>query len=121
MAQAPVSFLDCINLALQGKPMDHLIPYPTTAGGGNGTKLVAGSASFVSGSAVIKTGFSTLTNIDVTLSSTGFATGATEITSVAVSGPMSATGNVTIQGYRLFTTTASASGTGLFYYTATGL
>lgn len=88
-----------------------------------GIKIANGSANFVSGAATIATGLTTVTSFQVEIMATGFATGATEVTNATVSGAFTGaipTGSVTVQGFRLNTQTASASGTGLFYWFAIG-
>lgn len=90
----------------------------------SGARIAAGSANFVSGVAAVNTGLTTVLAFQAELSATGYATGATEITDAVVSGAITPTGGATVvnvQGYRLATTTASASGTGLFYWTAVGM
>ena len=91
----------------------------TVAGSASGNKMTAGNASFVSGAATIATGLTTVLSVQIMILATGFATGATEISDAVVSSIT--TGSVAIQGYRLQTTTASASGTGVFYWLAVGV
>lgn len=83
-----------------------------------GIKMAWGNAAFVSGAATVNTGLTTVSSFQVNLLATGFATGATEITDAVVSSIT--TGSVVLQGYRMQTTTASASGTGTFYWLALG-
>lgn len=85
----------------------------------SGTRVTGGVGTFVSGSVTIQTGLSAVTSFVAQLEgSTGFATGATEITDVIVASVT--TGAVACTGLRLETTTLSASGTGTFYWLAFG-
>lgn len=83
-------------------------------------KIAAGLGTFVSGAVTVATGLAAVTSFQATLIATGFATGATEVTALAMTAAPGATGAVSVQGYRLFTTTASASGTGTFHWVAVG-
>lgn len=85
----------------------------------SGARIAAGNAAFVSGAATIATGLTSVLSVQIMILATGFATGATEVSDVVVSSIT--TGSVVIQGYRLQTTTASASGTGTFYWLAVGM
>lgn len=87
-----------------------------------GQAYAQGFAALASGVATVNTGLSTVNSFQTTMVATGFSTGATEVTSVVVSGATGpiATGAVPVIGFRLFTTTASASGTGIFYWVAFG-
>lgn len=84
----------------------------------SGFRIAAGNAALVSGSGTVATGLTTVLSFQLDLLATGFATGATEVTDAVVSSIT--TGSVVVQGYRLQTTTASASGTGTFYWFAVG-
>ena len=84
----------------------------------SGFRFAAGNAALVSGSGTVATGLTSVLSFQCNILATGFATGATEVSDVVVSSIT--TGSVVVQGYRLQTTTASASGTGTFYWTAQG-
>lgn len=86
----------------------------------SGARVAAGISTLASGVATIATGLTSVLSFQTTVLATGFATGATEATTVVVTGAP-ATGAVACVGYRLFTTTASASGTGQFYWVAVGM
>ena len=98
---------------------DSDVPYARNDTFGVGPKIVGGLGTFVSGAATIATGLTKVVAFQVEILATGSATGATEVTNAFVTGTP-ATGSVVVQGYRLATTTASASGTGQFYWLAIG-
>lgn len=103
--------------------VENTIPQLPSGSASGATKITAGFANFVSGAATVATGLTTVISFQYNLVSTGFATGATEITDAVISGAFTgaiSTGSVTLQGFRLQTTTASASGTGLFNWIAIG-
>lgn len=92
------------------------------AASASGAKFAAGTATCVSGAVTVATGLSTVLGFAYSLNATGFATGATEVTAIAINPTLPlATGAVACQGYRLFTVTASASGTGTFNWVAVGM
>ena len=97
----------------------------SSATGGTGFKIDGGSANFVSGVASVTTKLSTIVAFQVELDATGNfgTTGVGEISNAATSGAITPTGGATVvgvQGYRLNTSTASVSGTGLFRWFALG-
>lgn len=89
---------------------------------GGGKKIAYGSATLVSGVVTVATGLATVISFSTILAATGFATGVTEVTSLVINAATGAfaTGDVAVAGYRLFTTTISASGTGKFDWIAIG-
>lgn len=89
---------------------------------GGGKKIAYGSSAFVSGAKTLATGLASILSFNTQLAATGFATGATEVTAAVINGATGvlATGDVAVQGYRLFTVTASVSGTGVFDWIAIG-
>lgn len=94
-------------------------PVVNSATGGTGVKLAAGTGAFVSGAVTIATGLALVTGFSLTptKTATGPATGATEITNWSAT---ITTGAVALQGYSLWTITASVSGTMGFSWVAVG-
>lgn len=86
-------------------------------------KTAFGTGALVTGAAIVATGLTTVTSFQAEIyGATGFATGATEVSSIMVSSIT--TGAVTVKGlYNSFTTgaaTISVSGTATFYWQAVG-
>lgn len=116
------SFLDCVVAAHNGVPgNESLVPYIN--GGGSSLHLRTGVGTFVSGTATIATGLTSVNAFAATIyGATGFATGATEISDVVTSSIT--TGSVVVKGvFNAFATgaaTISVSGTGQFHWWAIG-
>lgn len=98
------------------------VPYLKDITGTGANKIAYGSSALVSGVKLVATGLSTVLAFQAEPISASFATGATEVATMVVSGATGviATGDVTVQGLVLATTTKSVSGTGLFFWTAIG-
>lgn len=114
-----VTLLDSANAI----PSSANIPYLSDVTNITGAKKIAyGSSALVSGAKTVATGLATVLSFQTQLAATGFATGATEATALVINAAtgVAATGDVAVLGYRLFTTTASASGTGVFDWIAIG-
>lgn len=97
-------------------------PYVRPVSGADTIRIAYGSGALASGVATVNTGLSTILAADVNLvGTTGFATGATEVSSVIIK---ATTGSLAIQGvFNSFVTgaaTLSASGTGQFTWIAIG-
>lgn len=95
---------------------EQAIPFAISA---SGAKIAAGTGAFVSGVATVATGLTSVLGFAITktATATGPATGATEITNWGIT---ITTGSVSVVGYRLWSITASASGTDAFTWVAVG-
>lgn len=98
-------------------------PYVREVNGTDKVRIAYGSGSLVSGAATVNTGLNTILAIDANIfAATGFATGATECSSVFIFSVT--TGAAVVKGiFNAFVTgaaTISASGTGQFTWIAIG-
>jgi hypothetical protein len=104
-------------------------PYVREVNGTDKVRIAYGSQALVSGAATVKTGLNSVIGFQATVlgTATGFAAGATEVSSIIVSGATGpiATGDVAVLGVWVGVTTGAAkistSGTTTFYWLAAGL